>query len=166
MVAIPQTLFDVYNSFADDFINLNFGVNCTVFLPSLKVQCDNCVFDTINNKSSNMYLAGGPIPFTFGVCPWCDGNGFKEIPNSSVIKMKVYFSRKNWIQIVPNINIPDGSVQTIGFLSDLPKIKAAQFVRINSDVAGYINYDYTLFGEPFPHGFKQNRYFIAYWKRS
>lgn len=166
MVTIPQTIFDTYNSIADDFINNNFGVNCILEYPPKETACDNCVYDSINRRSSNRYKTGGPIPFTFGICPWCDGAGFKQIPVSTTIKMRIYWSRKDWVKIGIPVNIPDGAIQTIGFMSDLSKIKQAERVLVNSDISNIMQWEYILLGEPIPHGFKYNRYFLAYWSKA
>ena len=166
MPSIPQALYDKYNEICDDFINLNFGQTCRLLYPPKRTACENCVYDTITQRSSGVYKNGGPVSFSFGICPWCDGVGFKETENTDDIKMRVYWERRSWIKINIPINIPDGMIQTIGFMTDVPKIKQAQVVIINPNLSGIQTWSYTLSADPVPHGLgPSKRYFIAYWKR-
>lgn len=166
MALVPQAVFDIYKTVVDDMINSSFGVNCKLIYPAIKVSCGNCVYDTMNNRSSNIYNGTGPVPFTFGICPWCDGLGFKETPQTEIIKLRIYFARKNWIKVGPMINIPDGSLQALGFLSDLPKIKQAQQMEANSNQSGFGQMLYKLYGEPTPYGFRNDRYLVSIWQRA
>ncbi len=166
MGLVPQEIFDGYNYFVDDFISTSFGVNCKLVYPPLKTNCANCIYDTMSNKSTNIYNGSGPQPFTFGVCPWCGGLGFTESVQTETIKLRLYYSPKHWIKIHPLINIPDNTIQAIGFLSDLPKIKQAQTMIANSDQEGFGNCIYDLLGNPVTTGFKHNRYLISMWTRA
>lgn len=163
---VPKIVYTTYNNFVDSFILNDFGVPCTLLFPTQKTQCLNCYYDSQNNRSSNSYNGTGPQPFTFGVCPWCNGVGFKEIPVTKKIQLRIYFHRKNWIKISEMINVPDGAVQTIGFLTDLPSILQAKQIIINSDQVGYTQSLYELHGEPVTSGFGNDRYIAAIWKRS
>ncbi len=163
---VPQSVFDTYNSVVDSLISTDLGINCLLIYPAQRTSCANCIYDTLSNKSSNQYNGSGPEPFTFGVCPWCGGVGYTEVQQTENIKLRIYYSRKYWIKINAMINIPDGTVQAIGFLSDYPKIMQAQRIQINSDQSGYGNWAYDLHGEPTTHGFKHNRYLVSYWKRA
>ena len=166
MVQLSQDIFDKYNDFVDDFINSNFGVDCILQYPPKELACINCIYDVKSKKSTNKYKTGGPISFTFGVCPWCNGRGSKQDIATDTIKLRVYWERKSWLKIGIPLNIPDGAVQAIGFLSDFPNIKKAQKIILNSTQSGYANWEYTLYGDPMPHGFKRNRYIITYWVRA
>ena len=166
MGLVPQELFDAYDYFVDDMINSSFGVNCKLIYPAIKTTCINCIYDTFNNKSTNIYNGTGPQPFTFGICPWCNGLGFTETPQTETIKLRIYYAHKHWVKLASMINVPDGTVQACGFLSDFPKIMQSQKMLINSDVAGYSNFIYKLWGEPVTSGFSNSRYLISMWNRS
>ena len=166
MVNIPQEVFDLYNSVVDDMINSNFGVNCKVIYPPTRVFCSNCVYDSIGRKSANKYVHGGPAPFNFGICPICGGSGYKEIESNTTIKLRVYYETKSFIKLAGMVDIPDGTVQVIGFLSDVNKIRNANRIILNSDLEGVAGNVYERLTEPVPHGFKRNRYFICMLKRS
>lgn len=166
MGLVPQAVIDTYNTIVDSFINEDFGVDCVLEYPPKDAVCINCVYDSKSKKSTNRYKSGGPSYFTSGVCPWCGGKGVTQTINTDTIKLRCYWERKSWLKIGIPINIPDNAVQTIGFLSDFPKIKKAQKILLNNQNSGYVNLEYVLYGEPIPHGFKKNRYIICYWVRA
>ena len=163
---IPTEVFDTYYSIASDFIDSNFGVNCTIYYPEKKSICDNCIFDSFQKKSTNKYLAGGPISFTTGQCPRCAGTGYRSIADTDSIKLRAYFDKKKWIKMPVDINLVDSAVQVIGHMVDMPKILRASSVLVNSDIQGYKSFKYVLAGEPVPHGFGRNKYFVAMLTRS
>jgi hypothetical protein len=160
---IPDSVFVKYREAADMFIN-TLGVNCRINYVPTREECENCVFDTFSNKSSNVYKSGGPQPFDI-ICPYCDGVGYKETEYFENIKLRVNWQRKNFLKFAPLVNIPDNSVQIIGFLYDLPKIQKAINIVINTGQEGYGSFAYTLLGEPVTHGFLNNRYFLAFLTR-
>lgn len=162
---IPSSVFTTYYTTADDFIDKNFGVNCVIYYPAKRVDCENCIFDPFTKKSSNKYQSGGPISFTNGICPYCNGEGFRSSVDSDTIKMRAYYDKKSWVKIPLPINLPDGAVQTIGHMSDLPKVLRCTEMQLHSDIAGQGTFKYMLSGEPVPHGFGRNKYFIAMWVR-
>jgi len=167
MVDIPQDVYDTYHSFADDFINKNFGVTCRCIYPAKPEFCDNCIFDPIGKKSSNRYKHGGPAPFSIGKCPVCGGTGYKPtVPTGDNIKMRVYYDAKDFIKIA-GLEIPADAIQVEGFLADLTKFLQAELLEINKEQAGRgINIRYQKLGPPVPHGLKRDRYFIAFLKQA
>lgn len=162
---IPQGLFDLYYEIADDFIDSNFGVNCTLYYGPQKEICPNCMYNPVTNKSSNNYKAGGPIPFSDTICPYCDGVGYKETEATEQIKLRVYFEKKYWVKVEVPVLIKDGACQVIGHIVDMPKIRKARKIRVCDHLSGYENFDFTLASSPIPHGLKKNKYFIAFFNR-
>lgn len=162
---IPQKIFDMYYETVDDFIDLNFGVNCTLFYGPKKNICPNCIFNPVTGKSSNQYKAGGPISFQDSICPYCDGDGYTNTEAIEDIKLRVYFSKKDWVKIEIPVLIKDGAVQIIGHITDMPKIRKARQVRVCAELEGYENFDFTLAGAPSPWGFRRNKYFVAFMNR-
>lgn len=165
MVDIPDEVFDAYNEFADDFIQSNFGVTCRLIYPARRIICVNCVFDPVGGKSSNKYKHGGPAPFHFGRCPTCGGDGYKEQTNFKDIKLRIYHDPKNWIKVADAVAVPDGSVQIIGMLSDLPEFNKADQIVVNQEQSQYHHWRFSHATEAFAHGFKRNRYFTAFLTR-
>lgn len=165
---IPQSLFDIYNKTTSDFITSNFGVNCAIIYGSNKSVCPNCVFNTLTKSSSNIYKSGGPVPFLNIICPYCEGVGYKNLEQSETIRMRVYFDPKDFIKIeMPNTLVIDaGTIQCIGFLTDLPKIQKCQEVQVDTDNNQYGIDRYNLSGTPNKWGLGQTKkYFIAFFNR-
>jgi len=165
MALIPDSVFTTYKQFADDFISDNFGVNCKLVYPEKRIVCANCVTSPMPGASKNVYRNGGPAPFSFGLCPMCGGEGYSSEETTETIKMRVYFNPKDWVKVA-NVNTENAMAQTIGFIYDMPKIARANYVILNSDQDGYKEWKFSLLREPLPHGFKRDRYFVAYWQRS
>lgn len=163
---LPSQVFSTYKSVVDAMISDNFGVNCQIQYPSEKTVCTNCVFNSFTGKSSNIYKAGGPIQFTNGICPYCNGDGYTDSTVTEIIKLRCYYEVKHWIKLPVNFNYPAGTVQTIGFIKDLEKCKRANYIILNSDKNDRFNSSYRLLSEPVPHGFGRDKYFIAMWERT
>lgn len=160
--SIPSSVFNIYDEVCDELLNNNrIGKNCKLIYPKLSTQCPNCVYAP---GGSNVYQQGGPNQFT-GICPYCDGKGVIYTDNMETIRLRIYWTKKEWQKFVSNLQFPDGVVMTIGFIADLPKILQANEVILNSDIEVYNSYRYKLAAEPFPHGFGKNKYFMAFWKR-
>ena len=162
---IPQLVWDKYKEAVDKMTSDWFGVNCRVYYPAIKTICPNCDFNTLTQRSNNTYKSGGPIPFN-GICPYCNGDGYTNEETSEVIKMRCYFNKKDWVKVNVPIEIKDGMVQTIGFMSDAPKCLRSSRVILNSDQERFLSNDYKLSGYPTPHGFKKDLYFVAFWEKA
>jgi hypothetical protein len=165
MATIPDSFFTKYKQTADDFIIDNFGINCKLIYPPRREMCANCVFDSIGQKSANRYKHGGPAPFSFGHCSVCGGEGYREEEQTEIIKMRVYFTPQESTKIVEGITTPAVDAEVIGFIYDLPKFNRANEIICHSDLENYSTWKFSRIREALPHGFKKDRYFIAYLKR-
>lgn len=163
MISIPNTLWDKYYEAADLFIT-EFGSDCTIYYPPLKTECINCTISFFGGISKNVYKHGGPAPFQFGTCPMCGGNGFAESETIDSIRLRIYWNKKDWIRTAEIIASPDAEVQVIGYLTELKKIRRANYIKLVSNQNELEN-KYVLDGEPFFWGLKKNRYFVAYLKK-
>ena len=165
-INIPSSVFDTYNEAV-----LLFTRTVTLVYPEKREQCPNCYMNTLGtrNKSVSLYRPGGPYPFERGMpCPYCNGKGYKAIETTEDITLRIYWDRKSWVNIGPAIDIPDGSIQTIAYMTDLPKIEQCKHMIPNYD--GIENYDkgrYEKSGPSHPQGFKQNntKYIVTFWNR-
>ena len=136
-INIPSSVFDTYNEAV-----LLFTRTATLVYPEKKEDCPNCILDTMGtgNRSISMYQPGGPYPFERGMpCPYCGGQGYKAIESSDEITLRIYWDRKSWINVGTPIEIPNGSIQTIAFMTDLPKIEQCKFMLPKYD--GIEKYD-------------------------
>ncbi len=165
--SINTNVVATYNDVADALIN-DLGVDCTLLYPPLRAECPNCYSRTIGiGSSANVYRPGGPIFFQQGrPCPLCNGKGFKLTENTEVVRMRVYWRKKDWVDIGFQVDIPGNVMQTIFFLSDLPKIMKAQQIIPNRNLQGFITARFDRASQPFPHGFLQDRYAIIFWNRA
>lgn len=127
------------------------GINCELVYVPIRQECRNCVFDTLGQKSSNIYNGSGPQPFTEGLCPYCNGLGFKLVQTSEIIKLRINWSPKPGLNGVPLV-IPDGSVQIIAPIELLPKIMKTASIKINSDKTDYHCWTFVIFSEPITVG--------------
>ena len=165
-IVIPTGVFNVYNEAVELFER-----TVKLVYPEKKEQCPNCYLDTMGTRtrSVSVYRSGGPYPFTRGMpCPYCNGKGHKAVEVSDDITLRIYWDRKSWYNVGIPIDIPNGMIQTISYLSDLEKIEQCKYMIPNYD--GIENYDkakYEKNGPSFPQGFKQNttKYVVTFWNR-
>jgi hypothetical protein len=89
----------------------------------------------------------------------------REIETITSIKLKVYGDAKSWINIAGTIQVPDNAIQTIGYMTDLPKILKAKELIVHEGIQDYKNMRFQRSGEHIMMGFGQNRYFACFWSR-
>lgn len=142
---------------------------CRLYYPSRWVSCDNCTLNPAGNISSNRYRHGGPVPFPSGsACPLCSGQGKRAEEQTEDINLLCSADPKKFFVPIPNlpIQVPDGILQTKGYMTDLPKILRAEFMLYQTSIDGYQKRKYRLLSEPVDSSnIIQNRYFVATWER-
>jgi hypothetical protein len=162
-ITIPDGFWDKYTEACDFFIdNDHIGRACTLVYPPKREDCINCV-KPVGSISTNIYRHGGPMPFNFGGCPLCGGNGYKEVEVTDSIRLRIYWSRADWIRIASSVVAEDAEVMIIGYMSDLPNLRKAAHIILAKDNSE-AEYRATVTGKPVPWGFGRNRYFVAYLK--
>ena len=158
-INIPSSVFDVYNEAV-----LLFTRTAKLIYPEKKDECPNCYLDTLGtrNRSVSKYKPGGPYPFERGMpCPYCGGKGYKAVEESD-------WDRKSWVKVAENIEIPDGAIQTISYMTDLDKINKAKYLcPIYDGIEKYDSSKFQKSGPSYPQGFKQNptKYVVTFWNR-
>jgi hypothetical protein len=162
-ITLPSDIWERYYEAADFFID-SLGEPCTVYYPPIKTECSNCVISFFNGISTNVYRHGGPAPFSFGVCPLCGGNNLAEVETTASLQLRIYWQKRDWIKVAEIIVVPDAEVQVIGYLTDLSKLRQANFIKLVTNQK-QIETKYELAGEPFFWGFKKDRYFVAFLKK-
>ncbi len=161
---ISQSILDEADWVIDSFID-SLGKNCLLVYPPLVSECPNCIFDIYTGRSSNIYKSGGPISFIAGeLCPFCGGEGRSLLPQEETIKLRVYWTPKDWVKVSTLIKVPDADAQIIGYMKDLQKIENAQSLVLDSDLEGSRRWSMIRLGQAVPWGF-QRRYFIQFLKR-
>lgn len=139
-------------------VEFNFGITNTSV-------CPNCIYDANLKKSSGKYKTGGPIPFPIGkLCPYCNGSGSYGIIKSESGYLAIIWDYKKWINPPPQIDNPDGYIQTICDKTYLTNIKTCKDLTVLYNQNGS-NPVFQLFGEPNPAGLGDNNYLICLWKK-
>ena len=157
-INVPQSLFDKYFDVIDSTFNI-FGVTCQ--LVSIQ-KVEKIVYNPNNNipdrNTINDHRRGGG-----------DRNrGTVTIVETEVltdIKLKVYWDAKQWIGVTKDMVVPDGTIQTIGMMSDLPDVLKAKELIVHKGIKDYKEMRFQRQGEHIPMGLKQDRYFACFWKR-
>lgn len=157
---IPQAVFDKYNEGIDYTIKA-FGVECKLISIN-KIEVINPATPNNNIPEKNSINAhrvrGGDYERQNKI--------IKEIEVLTPIVLKVYYDPKTWINVGGNIQVPNGTIQTVGYLSDLNKIFQAKGLIAHEDINSFKELRYERLGEPATFGFKQNRYFSCLWSRT
>lgn len=142
------------------------GKVCRLYFPPIFVECTNCNFDPIGNKSSNVYKHGGPMPFHAMDCPMCNGQGKKPSENYVDITMTANVTAKPF-SMAANVRYPDGLVETRGYIASLPQVLRCDYMICATLIEPYRRYRYKLYGEPIdPFSIVPGKYFVALWQRS
>lgn len=151
MFSIPSGIFDKYDEVVNSLYTTQEIADKTTLVTVSKQACPNCI-----PGSTSVYKPGGPIEFSLGPCPYCNGANEIESKTEQTVYLRTYPNKRNWIKI-GNVEAPDGAVQIIGKMSDLTKVKQADYMVFFplSDWA------YKLDSDPFPFGFGK-REFVAY----
>ena len=122
--------------------------------------------NTMGGRSVNYYRSGGPIPFNTGTpCPLCGGKGFKSIEATDSVEVRIYYRRRDFIDVGFQADVPNNVVQTVGYMSDYVKLTRAKELLV--DTGTYNKGRYKRISEPYVQGFKQNptQYIVIFWER-
>lgn len=165
IIPIPNSLIDLHEFVSTKIMNSSIGNNCQLYYPPIKTDCPNCQFNPITKKSANIYVSGGPIAFSGGLCPYCNGEGFVYSESTETIRMKVYWNPKDWEDIGVDIQQSDGVIQTQAFVYDAPKIERCNYMIPVVKNEQTVIYKYKLLRKSIPHGFRQDKFFISFWER-
>lgn len=157
-INVPQSVFDKYFDVIDSTFNI-FGVTCQ--LVSIQ-KVEKIVYNPNNNipdrNTINDHRRGGG-----------DRNrGTVTIVETEVltdILLKVYWDSKQWVGVTKDMVVPDGTVQTIGLMKDLPDILKAKELIVHKGIKEYKEMRFQRQGEHIPLGLRQDRYFACFWKR-
>ena len=164
---LPTSLVSSHEYIADSLIDGPTGQDCQLIYPVTKnAVCINCVFSPRQKRSSNIYKAGGPVPFeNHTTCPWCGGEGRSSRAVKETIRLRVYWTQKDWSIFGPVEN-PESYAMVIGYMEHLPKLEKADRILLNKELVQYRKWIFERKGEAVPWGLGQDRYFAQMLKRS
>lgn len=158
-INVPQSVFDKYYDVIDSTFDI-FGVMCQlVSIDKIETITYNVNNNVPNRNSVNAHRQGGGGGYDRGTVT------IKEVETLTDIKLKVYWDSKQWTGLTGNLVIPEGAIQTIGFMTDLPTVLKAKALIVHKDIKDYKEMRFERVGEHIPLGLKQNRYFACFWKR-
>lgn len=157
-VNIPESLFDKYYDVIDSTFDI-FGVKCELV--------------SINKVEEIIYNPNNNIPNRNSINSHRTGGGthdrgtktIKEVEIKTEIKLKVYWEPKQWIGVNQSIVVPDGSIQTLGFMKDLPEVLKSKQLIVHQGIKDYKEMRFERMGDFIPVGLRQDRYFACMWKR-
>jgi len=157
-IIVPESVFDKYYDVIDSTFDI-FGVKCKLVSISKR---EEIIFTPDNNNpnrnSVNVHRNGGGTVNRGNVT-------IKETEVLTDIILKVYWDQKQWVGVTSGIQVPDGSIQTIGFMKDLPLVLKAKQLIIHDGIKEFKEIRFERAGEHIPMGLRQNRYFGCLWKR-
>ena len=158
-INVPQSVFDKYFEVIDSTFTI-FGVTCQlVFIET--VEEISTSFDNFpTHNSVNAHRRGGGNPGFER-----EDKVFKEVEKTEDIVLKVYWDARSWVKTGSDIVVPDGSIQTIGKMTDLPKILRAKELIVHKDIKDLRVQKFQRTGDWMPAGLKQNKYFACFWER-
>lgn len=156
-VNVPESVFDKYYEVIDATFNI-FGVTCQLVSIN-KVEEIVVPNNNIPEKNSinSHRVRGGDYERQSKI--------IREVEVLKDIKLKVYWDMKQWVGVGGNIQVPDGSIQTIGFMKDLPEVLKAKALIVHKDIKDYKQLRFERMGEYTPMGLRQDRYFGCLWRR-
>jgi hypothetical protein len=159
MVTIPSGVFTKYAEFADAMLaSSGFGISCKLIYTEKIQTIDQTVPNIKQRKLMNLQDTSPDSGFRRGT------TSFKTVENTEDITLRVYWDKKDFKKF-GNIEVPDGSVMTIGAYADLTKINRAKALIINTDRTGNVEWKFVRSSEPTLHGL-DNNYFMCFWSRS
>lgn len=162
MKYIPDGIFKEYYEVVDELLsNPATSFSCKIYYTNV-IECTNCMF--IYGQASNLYKDGGPEPFSFGICPVCNGKGVLEIQTTEDIRLRVHEYTKskqsqNYKLLNKNVQNIEGLLEIRGKKEDIPKLLRSSKILVASDETQYGTFFYKLASEPLPHGFGYSYFF-------
>lgn len=158
MVNIPPIVFTKYSEFAEAMVSPSgFGAACKLVYME-KIEVTNNVPNIKARKVMNVQDISPDSGFTRG------NSSFKTTETTEDITLRVYWDKRDFKKF-GNIQVPDGSVMTIGKYSDLERINKAKALLLYSDRTGNVEWRFVKSSEPTLHGL-DNQYFMCFWSRA
>lgn len=157
-INIPESVFTKYYDIIDSTINDIFGVTCQmVFIEKIE-EIANTYDNIPSNNSINAHRnRTGNYKR--------ENKVYKEVEKLEDIKLKVYWDSKSWIKPGGDLVVPNNSIQTIFFATDLDKLMRCKYLIAHKGIKDQREFRFQKFGEPFPMGLRQDRYFGCFWER-
>ena len=154
-INVPESVFTKYYEVIDSTFDI-FGVTCILVYN-----------ETIQETTSNNNIPPAPsinIHRRNSEQYQRDSKTYKKVEITEEIKLKVYWDSKDFIRPTPTLVLPNNSIQTIFFMSDLQKINRAKELIVHKTIKDLQEMKFAKLGQPFPMGLRQNRYCGCFWE--
>ena len=155
-IIVPESVFDKYYDVIDSTFTI-FGVTCELIYIDTVEEISNTFNNVPDNRSINAHRRKQEQYRR-------EDKVIKEIEKREDIKLKVYWDSKSWIRVGDKMVTPNNGIQTIFFATDLPRINRAKELLVHKGIKDLQEMRFNKFGEPFPMGLRQNRYFGCFWE--
>jgi hypothetical protein len=156
-IIVPESVFDKYYDVIDSTFSI-FGVDCILVFTDVTEEASSN--DNIPNVPSINVHRRNQDQFKR------DNKNLKQTEKFEDIRLKVYWDSKDFIKPTTNLVLPNNSIQTIFFLSDLQKINRAKELIVHKGIKDIQEMRFKKLGQPFPMGLRQNRYCGCFWEPS
>lgn len=161
---IPDSVITTFQDGIDTLIR-QLGKTVKLIYDPTIIDCPNCVFDPIGNKSANRFRPGKQ-PFSDARrCPYCRGRGKTEQENSEEITALIKFNPRDYKKYGISVQDPSLLVRMKTFLTDVIKIQRATSAIIDLQTKGVIKTTCRRLKDPIPTGLAVSRYAITFWQR-
>ena len=165
ILTYPDNFLSTARQVFDDLIENN-GKPCRLLYPPVSEACPNCLGGPAGQFSSNRYRAGGPVPFSVGACPLCNGTNQRMSEVTEVVTLVLLWNPKDWVPLPGNLRTPEGDLQTKGAIAELPKVLACTEMIADTTLEATIRQKFRLSEQPFDdRNIVKGRYFVATWKK-
>ena len=163
VISLDPNIFNAYNETVENIWNREI----ILIYPEVRQECPNCTFNGF--RSNGIYKAGGPYPFEDGFpCPWCEGDGFKMIEKTETIKARVYYSKKEWVDVGAQVQVANAAAQIVANIDYLPKLQQCKYCipHYYPNIDSYNNQKLQRISDFYPQGFLQNpsKYVVTFWQ--
>ena len=162
MVKIPEAVFSKYLEFADAMLDTSgFGRACKLVYTEEIEVIENNVPNIKQRKVMNLQDISPDSGFKRG------NTSYKTVELTEDIVLRPYWDKKDFKKF-GNIEVPDGSLMTIGHFPDLVRVNRAKALLINTDRTQHVEWRFTKIGEPVIYGLNTTgfHYFMCYWGRA
>lgn len=156
-IIVPESVFDKYYDVIDSTFSI-FGVDCILVFTDVTEEGSSN--DNIPSVPSINVHRRNQDQFKR------DNKNLEQTEKFEDIRLKVYWDSKDFIKPTNNLVLPNNSIQTIFFLSDLQKINRAKELIVHKGIKEVQEMRFKKLGQPFPMGLRQNRYCGCFWEPS
>lgn len=146
----------------DDLID-QLGKPCRLVYPPLGAPCTGC-----GGAPAGHWVTGGGATVGQGAaCPLCGGAGLVYTEASETVTLLVASAPAQFFRkAAPGVDVPAGTIQTKGYVRDLPKILRAREMVLAPGALPH-TLRYVLDGEPVDvSNIVQGRYAVCQWRRA